>query len=295
MAKIGIVTVLYNSEKVLDEFFESLESQTIKDIILYVVDNASSDGGLKKVQQLSKNISFKCKIIPESQNGGIAKGNNIGIREALRDGCQYILLSNNDIVLNDSYTLEKLLKRIEITNADIITPKIRKYSNPDEIWAAGGRFRFFGTKTQHIGANTKDTDKFNSEREIDYTPTCFVLIRRDVFDKVGLMDERFFVYFDDTDFIHRVKRSGHTIKYTPCTSILHNESSSTGKMSYFKIYQLSKNQLIYTKKNFSKSIYFLLLLRNWVIHYTYHRIKFNKNQLEAEYTGLIDGMKIQIN
>ena len=66
------------------------------------------------------------------------------------------------------------------------------------------------------------------------------------------MDEDFFVYFDDTDFIKRAGNKGLKIIYTPYTYILHNESSSTGGMSYFKIYQLSKNQIIYTRKNFSK-------------------------------------------
>lgn len=291
MSKIGIVTVLYNSERVLYDYFRTLNRQTYKDFTLYIVDNASTDNGLLKSHKLASSVSFKCVFLEEKTNWGIAKGNNIGIKAALHDGCEYILMSNNDVVLNCNDTIEILKKRIDNSDIDIITPKIKKYSNPSEIWAAGGKFSFFHTKTIHIGANRMDDGTYNLEKIIDFTPTCFVLIKKRVFQEIGLMDESFFVYFDDTDFIYRSLKTGFKIIYTPETSILHNESSSTGGMSYFKIYQLSKNQIIYTNKHFSKSILGLLLLRNWIIHYLYHHFKFSKDQIRAERNGLIDGMK----
>lgn len=291
MSKIGIVTVLYNSERVLEDFFNTLEKQTYKDFTLYIIDNTSSDQSLAKAKKLSESISFPCVFFEESKNWGIAKGNNIGILAALKDNCQYIILSNNDIFLNHEDTIEILLKKLENSNIDIITPKIYKFSNRSEIWAAGGKFSFFHTKTIHIGANRMDDGTYNLEKRIDFTPTCFVLIKKRVFQEIGLMDESFFVYFDDTDFIYRSLKKGFKIIYTPETSILHNESSSTGGMSYFKIYQLSKNQIIYTNKHFSRSILGLLLLRNWIIHYLYHYFKFSKDQIRAERNGLIDGMK----
>lgn len=286
---IGIVTVLYNSEKVLEEFFLTLEKQTYRNFKLYIIDNASTDSGLKTAKDLSSKVSYQCEFFEEKTNWGVAKGNNIGIKAALKDGCDYILLSNNDVVLNYDDTLEILLQKIKKSGISIITPKIKRYQDSSIIWAAGGKFKYFGTKTKHIGANRKDSYQYNKEKMINYTPTCFVLIGKDVFSKIGYMDEEFFVYFDDTDFIRRAGVSGFKIMYTPSTSILHNESSSTGGMSYFKIYQLSKNQIIYTHKNFSKAVLTLLLARNWAIHYTYHKFKFNAQQYDAERKGLIDG------
>lgn len=294
MSKIGIVTVLYNSETVLKEYFESLEKQSFKDFTLYIIDNKSTDNSLQVVRSLSKEVSFKCVIFQENSNLGIAKGNNIGIKAALDERCEYILLSNNDVVLIDSECLQILINRLHTCKADIITPKIKKYSTPSIIWAAGGKFKFFGTKTQHIGVNKEDSNIFDIEKKINYTPTCFTLIKKDVFENIGYMDEDFFVYFDDTDFMRRAIKKGFKIIYTPYTSILHNESNSTGGMSYFKIYQLSKNQILYTRKNFSSSILMLLLLRNWIIHLTYHRFKFTKTQLEAERKGLSDGLKYKL-
>lgn len=290
MSKIGIVTVLYNSERVLDDYFKTLESQSFKDFTLYIVDNASTDNGLSKSHKLASSVSFKCVFFEEKKNWGIAKGNNIGIKAALCDGCDYILLSNNDVVLNCNDTIEILKKRIEDSEVDIITPKIKKYSNTSEIWAAGGKFCFFGTKTKHIGANHQDDGRYDKDQIITYTPTCFVLLKKKVISDIGLMDENFFVYFDDTDFIRRAIKRGYRILYSPVTEILHNESTSTGKMSSFKIYQLSKNQIIYTQKHFSRLILNLLLVRNWFIHFTYHKIKFNRDQLNAEYKGFKDGL-----
>ena len=96
--KIGIVTILYNSEAVLDDFFESLSHQTFKNFILYIVDNLSPDNSLSRAKSLGKKVDFECVYIENGQNFGVAKGNNIGIKAALKDGCNYILLSNNDSI-----------------------------------------------------------------------------------------------------------------------------------------------------------------------------------------------------
>ena len=133
MSTIGIVTVLYNSERVLNDFFLTLNKQTNKDFTLYVVDNASTDNGLKKAIELSKTVSFRCEFFKEKENGGIARGNNIGIKSALKDGCEFVLLSNNDVVFEDKNTIQVMIDRYNSTKADIITPKIKKYSNTDCI------------------------------------------------------------------------------------------------------------------------------------------------------------------
>ncbi len=291
MAKIGIVTVLYNSERVIEDFLRSLDKQSFKDFILYVVDNASSDNGLNKAIELSKEVSFQCIFFPESKNWGIAKGNNIGIKAAIKDDCEYVLLSNNDVVLNNIDTIELLLNRIEQDSIGIITPKILLYSEPSVIWAAGGKFKKPAVGIKHVGAYQQDCDKYNHEYIIDYSPTCFVLIKKTVFDLIGIMDETFFVYCDDTDFMYRARKKDIRILYYPQTSILHNESACTGKGSEFKIYQISKNQLIYVRKHFSDFVYYFLLLKNIFVHIIIHKFTFDEKQNRAEIRGFKDGIK----
>src|SRR5574344_12596 len=96
---IGIVTVLYNSESVLDDFFLSLEKQTFTHFRLYVIDNKSPDQSLAVSRNLLEKSTLDFALIENATNEGIAKGNNLGIKAALEDGCNYVLLSNNDVVL----------------------------------------------------------------------------------------------------------------------------------------------------------------------------------------------------
>jgi GT2 family glycosyltransferase len=121
--KIGIVTVLYKSESVLHDFFTTLNQQTYDNFILYVIDNKSPDSSLASSKQLSVNSFFEVKFIENDDNYGVAKGNNQGIEAALIDGCDYVLLSNNDVVLKPD-TIEKLYAGLKETNADIVVPKI---------------------------------------------------------------------------------------------------------------------------------------------------------------------------
>lgn len=115
--RIGIVTVLYNSENVLEDFFRTLDRQTYRDFSLYVIDNHSPDNSLDRARELAATVRFRTEIIAEPENWGVAKGNNIGIVRALAEGCEYVLLSNNDIVLEpdtlEKYTSERL-KRMQI-------------------------------------------------------------------------------------------------------------------------------------------------------------------------------------
>ena len=97
--RIGIVTVLYNSAGVLPEFFETLGTQRYTNFILYIVDNKSPDDSLAVARKLCASARFETVVIENEENYGVAKGNNIGIKAALRDGCDRVLLSNNDIVL----------------------------------------------------------------------------------------------------------------------------------------------------------------------------------------------------
>ncbi|MBO5016695.1 MAG: glycosyltransferase family 2 protein [Bacteroidaceae bacterium] len=249
MEKIGIVTVLYNSESVLDDFFRTLEAQTYRNFVLYVIDNNSTDASLAKCIQLSDNVSFETKIFPEKTNWGVAKGNNIGIINALADSCDYVLLSNNDIVLEKD-TIQNLYDGMKKMNASMAVPKIYFYGS-NLIWAAGGYFSYFKGSTPHIGYMQIDHGQFDVSRTIDFAPTCFMLIRAEVFHKVGLMDEKFFVYFDDSDFVWRaVKCASLRLAYIPTSVLQHKESACTGgSRSDFSIFYFARNQRYFIRKN----------------------------------------------
>lgn len=246
--KIGVVTVTYNSEEVLPEFLASLFAQTHCDWILYAVDNASRD---RSIELLRQQGDPRVQVIPNSENVGVAEGNNIGIRAALSDGCGTVLLLNNDVVFPPEM-LEHLFSGMKSFGCDMITPKMMYHNEPDRIWCAGGRFnRAKGYKTVHIGDGELDRGQYNQSRRITYVPTCCVLIDSGVFATLGLMDARYFVYFDDTDFMYRALKQGLSLQYYPGTTLLHKVSRLTGgKSSSFTIRFFTRNRVYFLLKHF---------------------------------------------
>lgn len=248
---IGIVTVLYNSGKVLDGFFHSLDKQKNKDFILYIIDNASSDNSLELSETFSRDVSFQVKIFSEKNNWGIAKGNNIGISAAIEDGCEYVLLANNDIEFSPN-TIENLKKGLLSENADMAVPKI-KFWDSRKIWCVGGCFSPWRGIAKHYGFNESDNGQYDKNYEMTYSPTCFMLIKVSVFKDVGMMDEKYFVYYDDTDFVWRsVIKHSKKLVYIYNSEVLHKVSSTTGGgESDFTLYYSNRNNRYFIRKNLS--------------------------------------------
>lgn len=292
MSRIGIVTVLYNSENVLSDFFDSLEKQTYKDFVLYVIDNKSPDNSLITAKSLASTHNFKTKFFAEEKNWGVAKGNNIGIINALADNCQYVLLSNNDVVLHET-TIENLLRGLLTMQVKIAVPKIYFYDS-NRFYSTGGCFSKFKALTPHRGYNCVDHGQYDSCDIVEYAPTCFMLIDASVFYEVGLMDERYFVYYDDSDFIWRAtKRHKNKIAYISNASLEHKESYSTGGgQSDFAIYYSGRNAIYFANKNYSLG--FRILAFIFQILHTYLRKPFicQKDKVGVAKKALWDGFKM---
>lgn len=243
---MGIVTVTFNSELVLPEFLESLAHQTDTNWILYVIDNASADRSLEICQTA---IDVPKVVIANADNRGVAEGNNQGIREALTDGCGSILLLNNDTILAPNL-LETLRNGLEQYNCDMTTCKMYYADPSDLLWCAGGRFQWWrGFSSTHDGAEEKDRGQYDVPRRIDYCPTCCLLARRSVFDRAGLMDDKYFAYYDDTDFLLRCRRLGLTLWYLPEGKLWHKVSSLTSGLSDFATWQHARNHVYFVRKH----------------------------------------------
>lgn len=292
MSKIGIVTVLYNSENVLSDFFDSLEKQTYKDFILYVIDNKSPDNSLAKAKLLASTHNFTTRIFAEEENWGVAKGNNIGIINALSDNCQYVLLANNDVILHET-TIETLLHGLLFMNVKIAVPKIY-FCDSRRFYSTGGYFCRFKALTPHRGYNKIDNGQYDSFEIVEYAPTCFMLIDASVFYEVGLMDEKYFVYYDDSDFIWRAtKCHRNKIAYIYNSSLEHKESYSTGgAQSDFAIYYSCRNAIYFANKNYT--LIFRILAFIFQIMHTYMRKPFiyPKVKVNVAKKALRDGFKM---
>jgi GT2 family glycosyltransferase len=247
---IGIVTVLYNGNDLLPDFFQSLSMQVNCEYKLYVIDNSLESSGAELSSELAKKYDISCRVIFNNSNVGIAKGNNQGIKLAFEDGCTHILLANNDLHFDDESLLRNMMAALYANSANAVVPKIYYYNDNKKIWCAGGYISKWRAVSPHYGDREIDVGQYDVEKPIEYAPTCFMLLEAAVFAKVGWMDEDYFVYYDDVDFISRFNKFGYKLIYTPRSSLEHKVSSSTGGgLSAFTLYNLYKNRMLYIRKN----------------------------------------------
>lgn len=246
--KVGIVVVNYNGEKFQNECLESIYNMKYKNIEVILVDNGSTDNSIRLAREKFKDVT----IIENNDNLGVAAGNNIGIKYALDNNAEYILLANNDTILEEN-TLSNLVK---VANENIIVaPKIYYYKPNDLIWYAGGQINWNLATANHFGIKEKDSQEYNTEKYVDYSPTCCLLIHRRIFEKIGLMDERYFMYCDDTDFCARCIKNGIKILYYPKSYLWHKVSSSTGgEESPLYTYYSNRNRLYFIDKFYNKKL-----------------------------------------
>jgi GT2 family glycosyltransferase len=248
MSKIGFVTVLFNSDSVLEGIFESLSLQNNQNFIVYMIDNSYSKESEIFINSLvvKFNLQNQIKHIINASNEGVAKGNNQGIELAVKDGCDYILIGNNDIEFYQKDLFDVLAEKCEVNK--IVAPKVLYY-NTNQIWFAGGHIDKYRALAIHENEYAESIDE--EERFTEYAPTCFVLFHKEVFEKVGLMDEKYFVYWDDTDFILRATNFGYKILFLPSYIIQHKVSISTGgRASLFSTFYFLRNRLYFIRKHF---------------------------------------------
>jgi GT2 family glycosyltransferase len=254
---IGIVTVTYNAGRIVDGFLTSLFRQTYSDFIVYVTDNASSDDTLDQVAAYG---DHRVRIFRNHANLGCAEADNRGLQAALQDDCGLILLMNNDTEFEPSL-FEKLVKGLDEFECDMIVPKILFYDNQQMIWSAGGGFRpRRGYAGCHYGFREIDRGQFDRVKTVEHGPACCLLLRREVFDCVGLMDNRFFLCLDDADLCYRAKQAGFKLVYLPSATLLHKASGSTGGPdSDLNARYGTRSQVIFMLKHLGiwRSLYYL--------------------------------------
>ena len=253
MDKIGIVSITYNSANVLQSFLDCLKIQEYKNFVLYVIDNFSNDNTLEILKAYN---DFKIVIIENDKNQGVAKANNQGVNIALNDSCDYVLFLNNDIEF-DANLVGDLLKNIKEEDCALAAPKIMFFDNPKNIWYAGSWFnKNKGYLPIHRGINETDIGQYNDKEYVEYAPTCCLLVNSKVFYDIGLMNEKYFVYFDDTDFLYRVFNDGrYKICYFPKIKLFHKVGSLTN--SFINLNKKMFRGQFFLKQNIKNHIYYL--------------------------------------
>ncbi len=282
---IGIVTITYNSEKVIKGFINSVVNQTYSDFYVYIIDNKSSDNTLKILEDYQDD---RIRLLKNDSNIGVAKANNIGIKLAIKDGCDKILIINNDVEFENDL-IRKMLHVQGQENCSLVVPKMMYFDNTNIIWYAGSYFsRWNGFSPIHVGLREIDKGLYDGVYEVDYAPTCCLLINKQVFNDIGFMDEKYFVYFDDTDFLYRVfKNKKHKLIYFSDVKFFHKVGSLTLSIDYINKKQYRSD--FFLSQNTRNHVYFLRKLGTFY-SYLYICYLFFRNNLR-----IITNSKIKTN
>jgi len=160
-----------------------------------------------------------------------------------------------------------------------------------KIWCAGGDISAWKGTTRHRGEGAVDVGQFDDDIYTNYAPTCFMLIHRSVFKSVGLMDEKYFVYYDDTDFVWRANKLNFQIYYWASGNVWHKVSSSTGgAVSPFSIYYSERNRIYFIRKNFPPLIQVLAFIYYFFTRPLKWRL-FKNNLRRSFFSGVMDGFR----
>lgn len=250
---VFIVLLNYNGVHDTLECVESLQKITYPNFRIIVVDNGSSGDDVQQLRSLGKIIL----LIESDINLGFSGGNNLGIKSALESGAEYILLLNNDTVVEPDF-LERLIDGFgEDDQIGITVPKINYYAEKGRVWYGGGyisKYRASGF-TNGVG---EDETKYSTDKDVSFATGCCLLIKSSSISKVGLMDEGYFLYLEDTDYCMRYINAGYRIKYIGGSKIYHKVSAATQKgNALLPLYYVTRNRFYFAKKFFAKEFWLI--------------------------------------
>jgi GT2 family glycosyltransferase len=242
---IAIIILNWNQRQVTLDCLASLREQHYSNLSIILVDNGSSDGSVAAVHSMYPEVT----VLQNSENLGFAEGNNVGIRYALQSDAQYIMLMNNDTTV-DPEMLDDLVAVIGAdTTVGIVGPKMLYFDHPDLIWCAGNKINWRNGKTIRLQSEQKDKGADGDSREVDFITACAIILRRQVIEQIGLLDPRFFIYYEETDWCIRARRVGWHILYVPRARLYHKVSAAMGITSPATDYYMNRNVMLFLAKN----------------------------------------------
>ena len=253
--KLAFVIVNFHSDQDSLSLIDDLSKNKIvkgTQVVIYAVDNSRSKDFEEQVKKY-KQVTY---IDSPTGNIGFAAGNNLGIKKALSDNADIICLINND-----TQAPPDLVEKIN--NSPVLSPEIgvvggliyfakgfefeNKYKPQERgkvIWYAGGKLDWDNVLGSHVGVNEVDTGQYSKVVDTDFVTGCLLISRAEVFKSIGLLDERFCLYHEDTDFNIRARRAGFRTVIDPSIKIWHKVAQSSGIGSDLNDYFITRNRLL---------------------------------------------------
>lgn len=259
-----VILVNYCNSEITIKCIESLQRAGMQLSHIIVVDNHSLDDSTTVLSTFGEIV-----LIVSEWNGGFSYGNNLGIKYAMKKNCSSIILLNNDTVVAADF-FDKIFEK---SDGCVNVPKIYYYTKPNVLWYAGGKIDYIRGRQVHFGEGIKDNVKFASDKIVDYASGCCMMIPRSVLDKVGFLDETYFMYWEDMDYSLRLKEAGVSICYISDAKIWHRVGMSGGSQSKMAIYYSNRNRFFLIKKYRFGVIAWLYAVITRCMRYVYSLVK----------------------
>lgn len=240
---VSIITVNYNQALLTLDLLSSLKKLSYSNYEVIVVDNASKEDPTDKI----KGNYPEVKVILSKENLGFAGGNNLGIKEAQGE---YLFFVNNDIEITTD-AIERILEVFQAyPDAGAVSPKFHYYFHPNVIEYAGyNPVNPYTARNLPVGGREIDRGQYEEIKETYYAHGGGMCIPRRVIDKVGLIPDVYFLYYEEFDWCEKIKRAGYKIYYQPKATIYHKESLTVGKGSLLKTYYLTRSRILFMRRN----------------------------------------------
>jgi GT2 family glycosyltransferase len=328
---VAIIILNWNGWQDTIECLESLYQNNYENFQVFLVDNASTDDSQENIRNYLKgkleihseyfkyrkenkpvifteinfdehhDIKIRTEadliLIKNPQNQGFARGNNTGIRAALKIADpEYVLLLNNDTVVSPDFLIE-LVKTAESDHKIGFTgPKTYLYDDKDVIQAAGGgSIDFLRGESHELAFMEKDTGKYDEDQEIEYVGGSCLFVKREVLEEVGLLDEEYFMYWEDVDWCFNGRETGYKSFYSNKSKIWHKYGTSS--QDHFKTYYHNRNRLYFMRKHAPRKYYrkFILYYIKEVLKESIYQLIYQRNwqMFRSLVKGTIDGFKLK--
>lgn len=238
---VSVIILNYNGENDLIECFNSLKNVKYQNVELILVDNGSSDNSIEIVRNKYEDV----RIIELGTNTGFSLGNNLGV---LRANGDYIALLNMDTVVDENWLTELVITAQKTPKIGVVASKIYYYNEKNVIDYAGSTCDIYGN-TAHVGAENKDNNYLNQQRMTFYACGASLLFKKELYNKIGLFDPLYYMYYEDVDFSWRTWICGYEVVYTPKSHIYHKINRVRHNFPRI-IYMTQRNKLRTLLKNY---------------------------------------------
>ena len=295
MGVIGIVILNWNSYDVVKQCIDGIQEYICCEIEVIIVDNGSKDDSRTRLATEFPQVT----LLVNNENLGFARGNNVGIRYCKKKGIGQILLLNNDTIITEDFLTKMSAFLDDHEKVAVVQPIILQYPT-GEIWSAGGQFIRSLSISKSIGAGEAYKKlRESSPYEVDWVTGCCMLIKMEVIDKIGGLNEKFFAYHEDVDFCLSVKKSGFRLYCIPEVSLEHiggyssKKQSKDGYLSPYVHYLNARNSIyvvrLHTKNyNLPLTIFYQAIKFGGYSAYFILRGRFSK--LKELWRGINDGI-----